>query len=192
MNWTGGRLRRQSHNRPGSLSTIQKQYFAKARLRLRDASNRVVASHIVPFFEHNYRISGVTDRNLIRPHTSPVSNEGDRENELRSEQTQKVCSHGLEPSQRQLSLSQELRSSRISHESISGPPYSKLPHTESLVILLAYDDFKDLADCNIIPEGHPESLSNLKIGQYQASSSPSTRLGRNLCYTTLTDEISVS
>ncbi|KAL1986088.1 hypothetical protein VTN96DRAFT_6985 [Rasamsonia emersonii] len=132
MNWTGGRLRRQSHNRPGSLSTIQKQYFAKARLRLRDASNRVVASHIVPFFEHNYRISGVTERNLIRPHTSPVSNEGERENELRSEQTQKVCSHGLEPSQRQLSLSQELRSSRISHESISGPPYSKLPHTESL------------------------------------------------------------
>jgi len=32
MNWTGGRLRRHSHNRPGSLSRIQKRHFAKARL----------------------------------------------------------------------------------------------------------------------------------------------------------------
>lgn len=136
MNWTGGRLRRQSHNRPGTLSRIQKQYFARARLRLRDASSRVAASQVIPFFEHNYQRSGASDRIPIRPHTSPGNNDGERENELQSGEIQKG-SHGLEPSQRQLSLSQELRSSRISHESNSGPRYSKLPHTESLVILLA-------------------------------------------------------
>lgn len=34
MNWTGGRLQRHSHNKPGSLSRIQKQHFAKARLKV--------------------------------------------------------------------------------------------------------------------------------------------------------------
>lgn len=47
MNWTGGRLRRQSHNRPGSLSRIQKQHFAKARFKQRDASSRQVASRLI-------------------------------------------------------------------------------------------------------------------------------------------------
>lgn len=33
MNWTGGRLRRQSRNRPDSISKIQKQHFARARIK---------------------------------------------------------------------------------------------------------------------------------------------------------------
>ncbi|QKX56971.1 uncharacterized protein TRUGW13939_04079 [Talaromyces rugulosus] len=40
MNWTGGRLRRQSHNRPDSILRIQKQHFAKGRLKKRESNNK--------------------------------------------------------------------------------------------------------------------------------------------------------
>lgn len=40
MNWTGGRLRRQSNNRPYSILRIQKQHFAKARLKQREAHQK--------------------------------------------------------------------------------------------------------------------------------------------------------
>lgn len=47
MNWTGGRLRRQSHNRPDSLLRIQKQYFAKERLKKQELNNKKAAiSHL--------------------------------------------------------------------------------------------------------------------------------------------------
>lgn len=36
MNWTGGRLHRHSHSKAASLSRIQKQHFAKARLKARN------------------------------------------------------------------------------------------------------------------------------------------------------------
>lgn len=48
MNWTGGRLRRQSQNRPGSLTRIQKRHFAKAQQKQRAASQGKVASRLVP------------------------------------------------------------------------------------------------------------------------------------------------
>lgn len=51
MNWTGGRLRRQSHNRPDSTLKIQKQYFAKARLKQRESHNKArIASIAGPSF----------------------------------------------------------------------------------------------------------------------------------------------
>ncbi|KAH8694975.1 hypothetical protein BGW36DRAFT_428872 [Talaromyces proteolyticus] len=44
MNWTGGRLRRQSHNKPNSILRIQKQHFAKARLKQREAQIKAARS----------------------------------------------------------------------------------------------------------------------------------------------------
>ncbi|KAJ9226703.1 hypothetical protein DTO027B5_1961 [Paecilomyces variotii] len=40
MNWTGGRLQRHSHNKPGSRSRRQKQHFAKARLKVQKESHQ--------------------------------------------------------------------------------------------------------------------------------------------------------
>lgn len=37
MNWTGGRLHRHSHNKRGMLERIQKQHFAKARIKRQHA-----------------------------------------------------------------------------------------------------------------------------------------------------------
>ncbi|CRG86130.1 hypothetical protein PISL3812_03133 [Talaromyces islandicus] len=47
MNWTGGRLRRQSHARADSLLRIQKQHFVKARLKKREVNNKdATISHL--------------------------------------------------------------------------------------------------------------------------------------------------
>jgi hypothetical protein len=40
MNWTGGRLRRQSGNRPDSISKIQKQHFARARIKQQESRQK--------------------------------------------------------------------------------------------------------------------------------------------------------
>lgn len=70
MNWTGGRLHRHSHNKPSSLSRIQKQHFAKARLKLRNESHQAsplrfftprkpvheVFGKLTPSADHSYAV----------------------------------------------------------------------------------------------------------------------------------------
>lgn len=51
MNWTGGRLRRQSRNRPDSISKIQKQHFARARIKQQESRQKArIASIEKPSF----------------------------------------------------------------------------------------------------------------------------------------------
>jgi hypothetical protein len=135
MNWTGGRLRRQSHNRPGSLSRIQKQYFARARLKLREISNRTASSQVGPTLAHNHR----------RTEESGDNKDGGTEEELRISQTRGPVSEVVETSQRH---SEELSFSRTPHKLNEDPPYSELPHTERQVVpvSLSCDDFEVLAD----------------------------------------------
>ncbi|KAE8557046.1 hypothetical protein EYB25_001752 [Talaromyces marneffei] len=59
MNWTGGRLRRQSRNRPDSISKIQKQHFARARIKQQESRQKTrIASIEKPSFVFNSRKSG--------------------------------------------------------------------------------------------------------------------------------------
>ena len=59
MNWTGGRLRRQSRNRPDSISKIQKQHFARARIKEQESRQKArIASIEKPSFVFTARESG--------------------------------------------------------------------------------------------------------------------------------------
>lgn len=59
MNWTGGRLRRQSRIRPDSISKIQKQHFARARIKQQESRQKArIASIEKPSFVFSDRTSG--------------------------------------------------------------------------------------------------------------------------------------
>lgn len=55
MNWTGGRLRRQSRNRPDSISKIQKQHFARARIKQQESRQK---ARITSIDKHSFVSNG--------------------------------------------------------------------------------------------------------------------------------------
>ncbi|KAL2222661.1 hypothetical protein M432DRAFT_555318, partial [Thermoascus aurantiacus ATCC 26904] len=99
MNWTGGRLHRHSHNKPSSLSRIQKQHFAKARLKLRNESHQAsplrfftprkpvheVSGKLTPSADHSYA-SQLPSRNQSLTYKDTPGHEVPRERPRTSSQ----------------------------------------------------------------------------------------------------------
>ena len=75
MNWTGGRLRRQSRNRPDSISNIQKQHFARARIKQQESRQKArIASIEKPSFVFSDRVSrGSSQFNVYSQSTQSVA-----------------------------------------------------------------------------------------------------------------------